>query len=217
MIEAVPNSAGSGLPTTQIPLHTAPAEEWALVERARAGDQEAFAELIRPHTGKVYRITLKITQCHEDAEDAAQEALLNAYKYLGTFQGGSRFSSWLVRIAINEARMKLRKRRTANHVSLEDLPAGQDQPALPHTIAGAWTHPDSMYQQAEARELLMAAIKRMRPALRDTVVLRGLHEQSESEAAKLLDLSISAVKTRFRRGRLELREQLASNMVAWAS
>jgi RNA polymerase sigma-70 factor, ECF subfamily len=215
-------SAGEHQTPSRLAKRTCPTnasrdQEWAQVLRAQAGDHEAFAELLRPHMGKVYRITLKITNSHEDAEDAAQEAYINAYKYIRTFQGGSRFSSWLIRIAINEARMKLRKRRTANYVSLDDSSMSEEHDVMPRDIAATSLPPDSLYQRKETRERLVAAIQEMRPTSRDIVFLRGLQEQSVSEAAKLLDVSISAVKTRFRRARLELREQLSGQLAAWAS
>jgi len=103
------------------------ANELVLVDAARAGNSDAFASLVGPYNQNVYRLAVNITHNHEDAEDVRQEALIKAYSNLGRFRGGSRFYTWLVRIALNEALMKLRKRRPGRQVSLDELIEADDR------------------------------------------------------------------------------------------
>src|SRR5579863_8651279 len=102
-------------------------DETALVQLARAGDLKAFSSLIEMYEGKIFRLAMNITQNREDAEDVLQEAFLKAYEHLDQFQGNSRFYTWVVRIAVNQALMKLRKRRSDRAVSLdEQIDTGED-------------------------------------------------------------------------------------------
>jgi len=178
-----------------------------LLERARAGDDEAFAQLAMKYERKVYRIAKNITQSDEDAEDVLQDAFLKAYEHLKDFQGQSKFYTWLVRIAVNESLMKLRKRKSDRTVSLDENIETEEEPIV-REIAVWDDDPEKRYTQTEMREILDKAIKSLKPIFRVVFILRDVEELSTEETAEALGLSIPAVKSRLLRARLELREKL---------
>src|SRR6476660_7325713 len=183
-------------------------EELALVQAAKKGDDSAFEELVRRYDRNVFRIAQHITQNREDAEDVVQEAFLKAYENLHQFQEQSKFYTWLVRIAVNEALMKLRRRRPERMVSLdEDVKTEED--SLPREIADWSPNPEQMYNQAELKEILSKTIQGLPPSFRTVFVLRDVEGLSTEETADALDLSIPAVKSRLLRARLQLRERLS--------
>lgn len=182
-------------------------DEAALVERARQGDQAAFTELVDKYERRVFRIARHITGNQEDAEDVLQETFLKAYSHLKSFEGQSKFYTWLVRIAVNEALMKLRKRKTDRSVSLdEELDTGED--TVVREIAVWEDDPEQKFSREELREILDKAVDSLRPAFRTVFVLRDIEDLSTEDTAKALDLSIPAVKSRLLRARLQLREKL---------
>src|SRR5467141_2122331 len=183
-------------------------DELALVDAARAGDVTAFEELVRRYDRNVFRIAQHITQNREDAEDVVQEAFYKAYGNLAKFQEQSKFYTWLVRIAVNEALMKLRRRRPERTVSLdEDIKTEDD--SLPREIADWSPNPEQLYNQSELREILDKTIQGLPPGFRTVFVLRDVEGLSTEETADALDLSIPAVKSRLLRARLQLRERLS--------
>src|SRR5437868_1089691 len=183
-------------------------DEMALVNAAKAGDVTAFEELVRRYDRNVFRIAQHITQNREDAEDVVQDAFLKAYSNLEQFQGQSKFYTWLVRIAVNEALMKLRRRRPERMVSLdEDVKTDED--SLPREVADWSPNPEQQYSQAELREILSRTIQGLPPGFRTVFVLRDVEGLSTEETAEALDLSIPAVKSRLLRARLQLRERLS--------
>ncbi len=180
-------------------------EELALVRAAKKGDDSAFEELVRRYDRNVFRIAQHITQNREDAEDVVQEAFLKAYGNLAKFQEQSKF--WLVRIAVNEALMKLRRRKPERTVSLdEDIKTEDD--SLPREIADWSPNPEQQYTQAELREILSKTIQGLPPGFRTVFVLRDVEGLSTEETASALELSVPAVKSRLLRARLQLRERL---------
>lgn len=182
-------------------------DEAPLLERARAGDDAAFSELVKYYERKVFRLARNITQNDEDAEDVLQEAFLKAYTNLDRFHGDSKFYTWVVRIAVNEALMKLRKRRGDKMVSLdEDIEMGED--SVSREIAVWDGNPEQTYSQEEMRTILDEAIQSLKPTFRSVFQLRDVEELSTEETAEALGLSIPAVKSRLLRARLELRERL---------
>lgn len=182
-------------------------DESSLVERSRAGDDRAFTDLVRRYERKIYRLAKHITQNDEDAEDVLQETFLKAYEHLGEFQGASKFYTWIVRIAVNESLMKLRKRKSDRTVSLdESIDTGEE--TVVREIAVWEDNPEQRYSQDELRDILEKAIDSLRPAFRTVFVLRDVEELSTEETASLLNLSIPAVKSRLLRARLQLREKL---------
>jgi len=188
-------------------------DEALLVLQAQSGDSAAFSKLIRPYMRKAYHVALKITGNREDAEDAAQQTLLKAYAHIDQFHGDARFSSWLIRIAINEARMKVRKRRSEDcYLSYDVSTPGRNPSTVEMLCAGESSHPEVLYSKSETQRVLREAIDGLRSSSRVVVWLLGLQERQTKEAAKILNLSESAVKTRFLRARQQLRECLTERM-----
>src|SRR5438270_13825799 len=183
-------------------------EELTLVRAAKQGDDKAFEELVRRYDRNVFRIAQHITQNREDAEDVVQDAFLKAYGNLAQFQEQSKFYTWLVRIAVNEALMKLRRRRPERTVSL-DQDVETDEDTIPREVADWSPNPEQQYNQAELRELLQKTIQGLPSGFRTVFVLRDVEGLSTEETAEALGLSIPAVKSRLLRARLQLRERLS--------
>lgn len=182
-------------------------DEMALVRAAKAGDLSAFEELVKRYDRNVFRIAQHITQNREDAEDVVQDAFLKAFENLEQFHEQSKFYTWLVRIAVNEALMKLRRRRTGKMVSLdEDIKTEED--TMPREIADWSPNPEQMYKQGELRDILGKTIQGLPPSFRTVFVLRDVEGLSTEETAEALELSVPAVKSRLLRARLQLRERL---------
>lgn len=191
---------------TFLPSQVVKDDEPVLVSAAKAGDIQAFETLVSRYERKIFRLTQNITQNREDAEDAMQEAFLKAYEHLDGFQGNSRFYTWLVRIAVNQALMKLRRRRN-NIVSLdEDVDTGED--TMPREVEDWGPSPEERYQQSELGEILSKAIGELDPAFRIVFQLRDIEQMSTEETAEALGLSVPAVKSRLLRARLKLRHNL---------
>jgi RNA polymerase sigma-70 factor (ECF subfamily) len=182
-------------------------DEAALVAQAQTGGVEAFSELVNRYEGNIYRLARHITQNPEDAEDVLQETFLKAYEHLGDFQGNSKFYTWLVRIAVNQALMKLRKRKSDASVSLDD-PYDTGEENLVREIAVWEPNPEQTYSQEEIRAILEKAVDSLPPTFRAVFALRDIEELSTEETAAILNLSIPAVKSRLLRARLRLREKL---------
>lgn len=185
-----------------------PLDEVELVSQAKQGNLEAFTTLVNRYDGKIFRLTQHITGNRQDAEDALQETFLKAFSHLKQFQGDARFYTWLVRIAVNESLMKLRKRKTTNAVSLDE-PVETEDDSLPREVAAWDPSPEERYAQQELREILDRAVQSLPPIFRTVFVLRDLDQLSTEETAEALNLSVPAVKSRLLRARLQLREKLS--------
>jgi RNA polymerase sigma-70 factor (ECF subfamily) len=181
--------------------------ELLLVDRARQGDPEAFSSLVTRYERRIYRMARQITQNDEDAEDVLQDTFLKAYEHLKSFQGQSKFYTWLTRIAVNESLMKLRKRKSDRTVSLDDNIETEEE-SIVREIAVWDGTPEDRYGQDELRAILDDAIRSLKPIFRTVFVLRDVEELSTEETAEMLGLSIAAVKSRLLRARLQLREKL---------
>lgn len=192
---------------TNTPNEVASTEELALVTRARSGDASAFSDLVRRHERKIYRLAKNITQHDEDAEDVLQETFLKAYEHLPDFQGNSKFYTWLVRIAVNEALMKLRKRKTDRTVPLDE-PVDTGEETVVREIAVWDDDPEQQFGQEQLSQILNDAVQSLKPAFRTVFVLRDIEELSTEETAQAMNISIPAVKSRLLRARLQLREKL---------
>ena len=190
----------------RLPSRVAREDEHLLVAAAKRGDASAFEELVSRYEGKIFRLTMNITRNREDAEDAMQDAFLKSYSHLKDFQEDSRFYTWLVRIAANEALMRLRKRRP-NQFSLDEPIEGDDD-LMPFEIEDWGPSPEQRFAQTEMREILNSVIDKLEPDFRVVFVLRDVEGLSTEETARTLGISIPAVKSRLLRARLKLREKL---------
>jgi RNA polymerase sigma-70 factor (ECF subfamily) len=162
---------------------------------------------VKRYDRNVFRIAQHITQNREDAEDVVQDAFLKAYQNLGQFQGQSKFYTWLVRIAVNEALMRLRRRRPERMISLdEDVKTEED--SMPREVADWSPNPEQQYSQGELKEILGKTIQGLPAGFRMVFVLRDVEGLSTEETAAALELSVPAVKSRLLRARLQLRERL---------
>ncbi len=177
-----------------------------LVRAAKNGDSSAFDELVNRHERAIFRLAQNITRNIGDAEEVLQDTFLQAFRHLGRFNGESKFSTWLTRIAINQALMLLRKR--SNKVVSLDSPKDWQEDFVPQEIADWGPTPEQRYTTTELREILTDALSRLNPALRIVFQLRDVEELSTDETARALGISRAAVKSRLLRARLWLRERL---------
>ena len=189
-----------------LPSSIAREDEHLLVAAAKRGDNSAFEELVNRYERKIFRLTMNITGNREDAQDATQEAFLKAYTHLAGFHGDSRFYTWLVRIAANEALMRLRKRRPGEFSLDESM--DEDSDSLPRAIEDWRPSPEQDYARLEMQTILSGIIEKLHLNLRVVFVLRDMEELSTQETADTLGISVAAVKARLLRARLQLREKL---------
>jgi RNA polymerase sigma-70 factor (ECF subfamily) len=182
--------------------------ELELVRAAQQGDVGAFEQLVRKYDRNVFRIANHITQNREDAEDVVQDAFLKAYQKLDQFQGNSKFYTWIVRIAVNEALMKLRKRKSDKLVSMDE-DVETDEGTITREFADWSPNPEQQYNQAELNDILSRTIQGLPASFRTVFVLRDVEGLSTEETAEMLGLSVPAVKSRLLRARLQLRERLS--------
>lgn len=182
-------------------------EDLVLVEASTNGDIAAFERLVAKYDRKLLGIALRITGNPEDGQEAVQEALLKAYQKLRQFQGNSKFSTWLIRITMNECLMKLRKRKRV----ARELPLGEGDGGLaePLDLADWSPNPEQLYSRSELQEILRKELAGLRPGLRMVFVLRDIEGLSIAETAIALGLGESAVKARLLRARLGLRDALS--------
>ena len=186
------------------------ADEKKLVEEVLAGNVERFYELVKPCERLVYLAAQEILQNEADAEEVAQEAVLKAFRNLRLFRGESKFSTWLYRITVNEARMRLRKRR---EVSLDELMAeddAQETTYAPLQLADWREIPGQALEQRELQAQLAAAVASLPDKYREVLVLRDINGLSIAETAEALTLSLANVKTRLLRARLMLRDSFVA-------
>jgi RNA polymerase sigma-70 factor (ECF subfamily) len=182
-------------------------DESALIAQSREGDAEAYGQLVRRYQSKIFRLAQHITQNREDAEDVLQETFLKAYEHLDQFQGNSKFYTWIVRIAVNQSLMKLRRRKNDKSVSMDDaIDTGEDM--IVREIAAWDENPEERLSREEVGGILDSAIENLEPPYRSVFVLRDIEELSTEETAEALGLSVPAVKSRLLRARLQLREKL---------
>lgn len=183
--------------------------EAVLVSEAQTGNAESFAVLVKQYERQIYRLSKVVTGHPEDAEDVLQETFLKAYKNLKQFQRESRFYTWLVRIAINEALTKLRRRNSSPRLSLDEPTDMQESEMAPRQIRDWGDNPEESYSQTELRKILAKSLQGLEPPLRLVFVLRDVDGLSCEETAAVTGLSVSAVKSRAMRARLKLRKKLS--------
>ncbi|MGH9702814.1 MAG: sigma-70 family RNA polymerase sigma factor [Candidatus Acidiferrales bacterium] len=187
-----------------------PLEEAALIARIQAGDKELFLDLIRPYQRRVYAAALAILRNEADAEEVTQEAILKALAHLGTFRRESRFSTWLIQIVINEARMRLRKNHPERITSLEEQVTreGDEGAYKPKDFADWREIPSEALSRKEIRAALLHALASLAQKYREVFVLRDVESLSIEETARILGITAGSVKTRLLRARLMLRDFL---------
>jgi len=179
--------------------------EESLVSAAKRGHQAAFGELCERHSKRVFHTMLRITKNREDAEDALQDSFLSAFIHLGTFDGRSSFSTWLTRIAINSALMKLRKNRGSREVSMDE-PTGTGDTSPRFEPVDSHPDPEARFARGERRQIVVGAIRALRTNLREVVEIRELQEGSLKETAEKLGISVAAAKARLFHAKAALRK-----------
>jgi RNA polymerase sigma-70 factor (ECF subfamily) len=193
--------------SAQFAVNTVASDDLDLVHASKNGDVAAFEQLVKRYDRKLLRIAQNVTHNTEDAQDAVQEAFLKAFQNLSQFREDAKFSTWLIRITVNQTLMKLRKRRTIREVSLdEDFQVDED--ILPMEVTDWARNPEQLYWTTELRNILIKTLKELRPILRTVFVLRDIEGLSIDQTAEVLNVSQSAVKARLWRARLQLRERL---------
>jgi RNA polymerase sigma factor (sigma-70 family) len=183
-------------------------EETNLLACARAGDGAAFARLVMPHRDGMLRLTQRILRNREDAEDAVQTALLDAFRHLDSFQGRSRISSWLTRIAMNAAFLRLRSTRRRGETSLDEI-MERNTPAR-FQVLDVRANPEQECSMKEARVLLANALDRLGPLYRDVLHMLHTQELPTKEVARMLGVPVGTVKARLHRARSRLTRNLQS-------
>jgi RNA polymerase sigma-70 factor, ECF subfamily len=187
---------------------TAASEDLELVHATRNGDISAFEQLVKRYDRKLLRIAHNITHSLEDSQDVVQEAFLKAFQHLDQFREESKFSTWLIRISINESFMKLRRQRAIREVAL-DKDFQEDGDILPMEVTDWAPNPEQLYGASELRDILVKTLQELRPSLRTVFVVRDIEGLSIDQTAEALNLSHAAVKARLWRARLQLRERLS--------
>ena len=186
-----------------------PSAEDVLVRRVQNGDSDAFFELVRPYERAVFLTALSLVRNDADAEDVAQEAILKAFKNLARFRQEAKFSTWLIQIAINEAKMRLRKDRRHLYESIDEGRLGDEGDYIPKDFADWREIPSEALEQKELRKALTKALDSLPEKYRTVLILRDVQHLSIAETAQVLGLSEANVKTRLSRARLQMRDALA--------
>ena len=199
-------SLGSSLATSQASLEL----ESALIARVCNGEKEAFYELVRPYERALFVTARSVLGNDAEAEDAAQETVLKAFLNLRNFRGESKFSTWLIQIAFNEARMRLRKQHRELYEDIEQADGEGDY--IPRDFADWREIPEETLHRKQLRRALATAIAALEPKYREVFVLRDVQHLSIAEAARMLGITAASVKTRLLRARLQLRDALAPGL-----
>jgi len=184
-------------------------DEAELIKRVRNGEREAFYELVHPYERMIYATAISVVKNAADAEEVAQDAVLKAFSGLANFRGESKFSTWLLQITYNEARMKLKKARPHLYESIDDQQQSEDGDFWPKDFADWRPIPSELLEQNEMRQAVQDAINSLIPVYREVLVLRDLQHLSIKETSTILGISEPNVKTRLHRARLQLRDCLA--------
>jgi len=184
-------------------------EQEIRLDDLRSGDREAFAAMVDIYSPQLYRLALRMLGNPQEAEDVLQETFINAFRHMKQFEGRSQLSTWLYRIAANQALMRLRKHEP-DMVSVDEPIELASGDSMPRQLKDWCCLPEAEFMTAEAQAQLDRAIGELSTALRTAFVLRDLQGLSTRETAEILDISESAVKTRLLRARLELRDKLST-------
>jgi RNA polymerase sigma-70 factor (ECF subfamily) len=205
-VELMDTTAGANA-TSGSPDRLVAQQDAALVAGAKAGDARAFELLVQRHEGKIFALAQRMTRNREDAEDVVQQSFQKAFIHLEKFEGESLFSTWLTRIAINEALMLLRRKRGSREVPIAESSA-EDETAQPLDFPDSGPNPEVSCLRREQERILSAAVNELAPGMRQAIELRELGELSTGETAQIMGLSAGAVKARVFHGRRKLRKTL---------
>jgi RNA polymerase sigma-70 factor, ECF subfamily len=187
-------------------------EELALIERVCSGEKHLFYQLIQPYERAVFLAANSILQNEADAEDVAQEAFLKALRHLPGFRREAKFSTWLIQIAINESRMRLRKDRKHLYDSIDEGGEDKDGDYIPTDFADWREIPSEALQRNELKVALQKALDGLAPKYREVFILRDVQEMSIADTAAALNITEASVKTRLLRARLQMRDALAPGL-----
>ena len=201
--------AGGRPENLSIGMGTGERNEHALIERICAGDKELFHDLVRPYERAVYVAVVAMLRDEAEAEDVAQEAMIKAYRNLRGFRAEAKFSTWLLTIALNEARSRLRKSRRAPQESLEEQQEDHEGDFTPAVLTDWREIPSEALERSELRALLHEAVGALPQIYREVFTLRDLEELNIEETAALLGVTANVVKVRLHRARLMLQKRLA--------
>ncbi len=190
--------------------------EKELIARIIAGETDSFHELIRPYERMVYLSVLTMLRNEQEAEDAAQEVMVNAFRHLKSFRGDAKFSTWLVTIAMNEGRQRLRKAKGVQLESLDEEKEDREGDVTPAVLTDWREIPSEALEKKETRQKLREAVEQLPPIYREVLVLRDLEELNQEETASALGISITLVKVRLHRARMMLQKLLAPYLRAAA-
>jgi RNA polymerase sigma-70 factor, ECF subfamily len=192
-------------------------QEYQFLSAAKRGDSAAFETLCKQSANTVLHLARRMMRNNEDAEDVVQESFQQAFVHLKSFNGDSRFSTWLSRIAINAALMKLRKKHRLWHVSLDESTEGEESSSR-IDVEDHGLNPEQLYVQQERQRILSEAMNALTPGMRKAIELHEIDERSTEETAQIMGISVSAVKARVFHGRRKLRERLNHFVgTAWTS
>jgi RNA polymerase sigma factor (sigma-70 family) len=198
--------ASESATTSDISARNFPAQsDEHLLSKARSGNPSAFGELCKRHEKRIFHVALRITRNHEDAEDALQECFLNAMVHLRDFDGRSQFTTWLTRIAINAALMKIRRNRSSREMPLQTADQLGEELECIHLIDGS-LNPEESYAERERARILRNLVSTLRPRIRTAIEVRHLQDCSLKETSDKLGLSQAAIKGRLFHARAALRK-----------
>ena len=195
--------------TVEKPADTGDDREQSLIARIRNGESSLFAELVKPYERRVYVTALALLRNEADAQDVAQEAILKAFMHLRQFRGESRFSTWLIQITVNEARMRQRRQHAELFEPLAESKDDDEAAYTPRDFADWREIPSEALEKSEFRAILAKALASLGQKYREVFLLRDVEHLSIEEAAQALSISVASVKTRLLRARLMLRDILA--------
>jgi RNA polymerase sigma-70 factor (ECF subfamily) len=195
---------------TQLEASTAASNDLDLVHASKNGDAAAFEQLVERYDRKLLRIAQSVTRNREDSQDAVQEAFLKAYQHLVDFREACQFSTWLIRITVNQALMKLRKQRGTAETSLDE-DFGDEGDILPREVTDWAPNPEQLCWASELRDILRNALEKLRPISRTVFIMRDIEGLTIDQTAVAMNMSQTAVKARLWRVRLQLREALSKH------
>ena len=187
--------------------------EQALIRQAIEGDPAAQDELFARHRLRLYRLALRLLRSREEAEDAVQDALLSAYRNLDSFEGRSLFSTWLTRIVVNAALVRMRRQRARPELFLQDV-SPDERSSIANTFADSHPDPEQAYAYVETRRLVTGVLETLSPSIRSAFQLRELQDLSNSEAARASGVQVGAFKSRISRARSQLAERFTLSAIA---